>query len=65
VFHNLCISENKPLIDEANDVVEDLDLDLYHLFMEERIYNVPNRQNQELIAGQHFHQNIVYRLFAD
>jgi len=65
VLHNLCISENIPLIDEANDVVEDLDLGHYHLFMEERNYNVPNRQNQELIAVQHFRQNIVNRLFAD
>ncbi|XP_050064959.1 putative nuclease HARBI1, partial [Aphis gossypii] len=65
VLHNLCISENVPIIDGDNDEVADLELGLYHFPMEEHNDDVPNRQNQELIAGQRFRQNIVNRLFTD
>lgn len=62
MLHNLCILENIPLINEADDVNGHLDLGLYDL--DQNAY-VHNRQSQELVAGQRFRQNIVNLLFTE
>lgn len=63
MLHNLCIEENVPLIND--DDGEDFDLGVYNLPVALNEDIRENRQNQDLIAGRRFRQNIVNRMFVE
>lgn len=65
MLHNLCIQKNVPLVEEDDDLNGDLDLGMFNVVENENAEFVQSRQNQEVLAGHRYRQNIVNRFFSN